>query len=303
MGQISMPKWAQLSSRYDALLSTNDMFKRLEGEAANNAQATIMLRTAMKLGADMLGLRQSIVVSHPDHGFSGEYYGRLQTLVEDNMTGVASPKTRASNANELVVLLSYLRADLEAFFHDGQEAIRLRVERAFLHLQWSIASTPSIRDAWKEAFKRGETQCESMGATHLLMHGIYAFKVSSSHARTDLVFNEPVDTDRATAVADGLVLTEWKKVKNLSKVEQRKVRSAAVQADHYATGVLGGIELRRVRYVVLVSEHLMPLPADEHHENHVVRFINIAVDPESPSAAATAISGSKPADSVAGAQA
>ncbi len=192
---------------------------------------------------------------------------------------------RAAHAAELTILLSLMRNDLDAFFNDGQEVLRLRAERAFRHLQWSIASTRSIRTSWIRAFQIDEPACEALGATHLLLHGIFAYKATSPSARTDLVFHDPVDADQATKVADGLVLTEWKRVRKATDLDT-VIANAQTQAGLYAGGVLEGTELRRVRYVVVVTEQQMKMPADLLRDEYMIRHVNIAVRPASPSAAA-----------------
>jgi hypothetical protein len=89
---------------------------------------------------------------------------------------------------------------------------------------------------------------------HLLLHGIWAFKVHTPDERTDLVLQEPIrDYDEVERSAEALVLTEWKIVRNDSQREE-KAKKARNQARIYAGSVLGGVELRQYRYIVLVSK-------------------------------------------------
>jgi hypothetical protein len=134
------------------------------------------------------------------------------------------------------------------------------------------------------AFKTGETSCEKLGAVHLLLHGIWAFKVNTAGERTDLVFGESVpDSSSVERAAESLVLTEWKRVLSPTKTEAI-ASDARKQAARYTVGALGGlVELVRYRFIVLVSENTLTLPAD-HSENGVVyRHVNVAVDPKPPS--------------------
>jgi hypothetical protein len=50
----------------------------------------------------------------------------------------------------------------------------------------------SIRQKWRNAFDEGEVACEKLGGVHLLLHGIWAFKVHTPEERTDLVLQEPI---------------------------------------------------------------------------------------------------------------
>lgn len=66
---------------------------------------------------------------------------------------------------------------------------------------------------WEKAFcEEGEVGREKLGAAHRLLHGIGAFQADGKGGRTDLIFGEPIDSDRSQMhLAEVLVLTEWKK--------------------------------------------------------------------------------------------
>lgn len=82
--------------------------------------------------------------------------------------------------------------------------------------------------------------------------------------------------------AEALVLTEWKRAPSSGDVAD-KAREGRSQAQSYAAGVLGGLELASVRYVVVVTEDWTdPLP-DEIGEGVTYRYLGIAVKPSSPS--------------------
>jgi len=130
--------------------------------------------------------------------------------------------------------LAVLETEMSFVLADVQEAIRARCERAFLHLQRSLVVDETIRNKWKTAFAAGETECERHGSVHLLLHGIWAFKVNAEGERTDLIFQEPGGAlSRANEYADGLVLTEWKKATAQDEAG-RRFGEARAQADRYA---------------------------------------------------------------------
>lgn len=174
---------------------------------------------------------------------------------------------------------NYLTSDLEGI------AVRLTA-RAFIHLQRSIIADASIREKWKTAFKERETACEKLGAVHLLQHGIWSFKAESPGERTDLVLGEPLTDQKLGDVylaAEGLVLTEWK-IADQSNKKQKYYDEAFEQAKLYAQGSLAAIELKRYRYLVIVSQdYLNDVPSDRENDGIVYKYINIAVDPSTPS--------------------
>jgi hypothetical protein len=86
--------------------------------------------------------------------------------------------------------------------------------------------------------------CEKLGAVHLLLHGIWAFKVNAAGKRTELVFQEPVsDGGAGPQYADGLVLTEWKLAPDGAAKHFKNARS---QARRYAQGSLAGNDWRLI---------------------------------------------------------
>jgi hypothetical protein len=179
--------------------------------------------------------------------------------------------------------LAALRAAVDYHLQDFTALARRTSERAFLHLQRSIVADPSIKSKWYEAFQDGEVACEKLGACHLLLHGVWAFKAHSAGERTDLILGEPIrDIVQVESVADALVLTEWKKItsaRNINSIAE----SARKQATLYGTGSLAGIELATYRYIILVSEVQISCPPDIEEAGITYRHINVAVCPKSPS--------------------
>jgi hypothetical protein len=205
--------------------------------------------------------------------------------------GLMTREVRAS-ADELqerawaaLVLLAAFETEMSFVLADVQESIRARSERALLHLQRSLVVDNVLRSKWQDAFKAGEVECERHGAVHLLLHGIWAFKVNAAGERTDLVFQEPGDAlSKAPQYSAGLVLTEWKKAASKDEAPAR-FEEARLQARRYTQGALAGAELTSVRYLVVVSSHQVTAPNDLNEDGIVYRHINISVDPQVPSRA------------------
>lgn len=184
--------------------------------------------------------------------------------------------------------LAWVRAEVDYHLRDFEAVGRRLSERAFLHLQQSIVADEVVRLRWQKAFGQGEISCEKLGGAHLLLHGIWAFKITGAGARTDLVFGEPLEAGSdADRTADALVLTEWKVVQKPADYAEIAA-SARRQAELYQAGILGGLELRGYRYIVLVSDKRLP-PLDDVQAGSVTyHHLNVAVNPEVPSKAAAA---------------
>lgn len=135
-----------------------------------------------------------------------------------------------------------------------------------------------IQGEWEEAFKQREERSESLGAVHLLSHGIWAFKVTGSGAATDLVYREPlIQSAILQRTARALVLTEWKKASSDSTARAQS-ESAIAQAQFYTSGVLGDIELKQTRYIVIVSPRLLSTLADVERDGITYRLVMIPAE-------------------------
>lgn len=215
----------------------------------------------------------------------------IATLIRerDALFSKTSPMVTGSEREDVqarLCVLDSIQAELAYHLSDFSIIAKRLSERAFLHLQRSIVADSSIRQKWLDAFNEGEVACEKLGGVHLLLHGIWAFKVHTPEERTDLVLQEPIrNLAEVGQAAEALILTEWKTVKNKSE-QKKKAEEARRQASIYASSVLGGVELRQYRYLVLVSEKRLPEISDIQEGNIVYRHINIAVIPEPPSQAA-----------------
>lgn len=186
-----------------------------------------------------------------------------------------------------VTALVALEAEISYHLADFRARAKRLSERAFTHLQRSIVADPDCAKRWRQAFDKGETACEQLGAAHLLWHGIWAFKGHSKGERTDLIMGDVIrNYSDIETVAEALVLTEWKKVTEKDELS-KSIDKALGQAKLYAGGSLAGLELDTYRYLVLVTERALEMPNDIDDELGVTYHpINIAVDPLTPSHAA-----------------
>lgn len=189
-------------------------------------------------------------------------------------------RTRAARAT---ALLGIIRGEVQHLLADpALHAIGV-TERAVKHLQWMIVSDEEVAAKWQAAFDdEGEPRCERMGGTHLLLHGIWAYKAHSPTQRTDLVLGDPIeDKPEVRRAARALVLTEWKRIPSpTSGTIAAAARQGRHQARVYAGEVLAGFDLRAVRYVILVTPDRIVVPGDEPEGNVVYRYLNVAVRPQ-----------------------
>jgi hypothetical protein len=145
-------------------------------------------------------------------------------------------------------LIRWVRSEFQYHLDSNQEErIRSRADRAFDHLNRLLVVDDALRDRWSRAFaqRRGEEACEKLGSAHLLWHGIFSFKAGAKGAATDQIFGEPINVHEAERVADGLVLTEWKKCETRDGSAQ--FEQARRQLTAYGSGLLSGIWLGAAR--------------------------------------------------------
>jgi hypothetical protein len=183
----------------------------------------------------------------------------------------------------LMLALSVFRTEFDRLIRDAPTRAKSLIIRAFSHLQRLIVANKSERQIWESAFKEGEPSCEKLGATHLLMHGIWAFKASAAGERTDLVLgNRFYITPEIEASAEALVLTEWKRAPSKNLVTG-KIDEALVQMRRYSESILAGFELANDRYIILVSKDFLEGLSNILEGNVTYHCVNIAVSPSVPS--------------------
>jgi hypothetical protein len=205
----------------------------------------------------------------------------LNRFLEHARTGSA---TQGPANIQAIVPFAVFRSEFEYLVRDRELEARTLTELAFEHLARLLAVDEDARAKWLKAFESHETQCERLGAVHLLSHGIWGFKVSSAGSATDLVFGEPLENRAATVrrTARVLVLTEWKLVRNTSE-RDAKATEARRQGELYSAGVLGDIALRSTRYIVLVSKKRLQPPDDLREGEVTYRHVVVPVEPDPPS--------------------
>jgi len=273
-------EWAAVSTRIASLNDAGHLFLRSigTGERDDYGISGELLRNARELVVHIKRLQARYADELPDAARQclSDSIGRIDQHFPPDSGGL--PAFAAA-----LTLLASFRAEFTHVLMDTEAVARSLVARAFAHLQRSIIADETVRSRWRTAFDEGELACERLGACHLLLHGIWAFKTSAAGERTDLVLNEPLsDLEEAQRVSATLVLTEWKVVKGAAESDP-KASQAIQQARLYAAGVLGGSELSLRRYLVMVSDaRLQPRP--EQQDGKVTyEYVNIAVSPSVPS--------------------
>lgn len=281
-------EWNRLSARIRGLVAASELSASLFAKHEDAYGTVVHLgKLAHSITAAVNGFGASLDLS--ERLVKQKIHDAVERVwsVIDPASGEAKSTTTALRQNcilSAVVTLSALETEVSYLLFDRQSAIRLRTERAFEHLQRSIVVDETVRQRWKHAFESDEVECEKLGAVHLLGHGIWAFKANAAGGRTDLVYQEPLhDLVHAMRSSEGLVLTEWKREKAERQDVTKSFEQARTQAKAYASGVLAGTELTRVRYAVVVSEQQVEIPDDLLDGNITYRHINVAVSPRVPS--------------------
>jgi hypothetical protein len=274
-----LEQWRAISARIDGTGRAADFYSRLPGQESYKSYREIGI--ACK---NTLALIKQLVCDY-DSTLPAAAKSRITEFMMEKHVGVFDGAEDWTKGRSAVVMLLSLKVELDYLLSDQQEHIRSRAERAFLHLQRVLAVDATVREQWKAALNgQGETACEQLGAVHLLQHGIFAFKVNSTGARTDLVFADMRD-DFGSRGLDGLVLTEWKVGNDASA--DTKFAEAREQMKLYRRSALAGPELTAVRYAIVVSPTDLAIAPRDHEEHGLLyRQINISIDPKTPSAQA-----------------
>lgn len=210
--------------------------------------------------------------------------------IEDKINSIVNNKVGRMSEEQLIInitiALSSFEREITFLLSDTQENIRKSTEVAFAHLKRLILVDAQTREKWQNAWKQGKNEefFESAGGIHLLWHKIWAFKAHSEKERTDLVVKETINqTDPLYRSAEGLVLTEWKKVADPNQIESF-IKKAKMQASKYKGSSLASLELANYSYLIMVSRDEIEIEETEFKElDHIYRIINIACFPKTPS--------------------
>jgi len=205
---------------------------------------------------------------------------------------IAAAKTRLGGIENMIdgervinaqwIVLAAMRIPLDKAARSNEGPRRRLVDRAFLHLNRTLAVDGDVRARWRKAFNANEAKCEQLGGLHLLSHGIYGFKADAGSGRTDLILGDKLMVNEDVRAAEAMVLTEWKLAREGDSPES-KCTEARTQAAIYTTSELGGFELRRHRYIVIVSEKQCTLLPSETDREVTYHYVNIAIEPRAPS--------------------
>lgn len=279
-----MDGWKAISIRIKGLMQAGELHARFLG-----------INTSDSYGRANTLRKQCEYILFSLSSYCDEHQGSLPpdvlAVVRDFITNyrdlinkdTGTPDSIGARVQAALVFIAGLESHVSFLLSDSQAIIRAKSERAFAHLQRSIVADSEFKEKWSKALSTDEVACEKLGATHLLLHGIYAFKVSAEGERTDLVFqdirNDLADEQR---YADGLVLTEWKVAKNDAEAANQ-FKAAKSQAARYAKGSLGGSELAGYRYLIVVTNDHVQVPPDIIENTVTYRHLNIAVHPRTPS--------------------
>jgi hypothetical protein len=281
--------WASISQRIQALCAGSTHIFSIENANAN----------ALKPVIEHLLIPQATAAFASVRAFTEQWHDALPPGVEFALGELIEASTRngiwMSNhgkeasgmhaiGSRVIATLAIIRGEIDHLLADPSLIAVSVTERAFKHLQWMIVSDTEVRAKWQQHFRDGEPSCESSGATHLLLHGIWAYKAQSRTARTDIVMQEPVD-DRPEIrrAARALVLTEWKRaIATTPTAIRNAARDGRNQASVYAGEMLAGFDLRSVRYVIVVTEDRITPPPDDPVGDITYRYLNLAVNPSAP---------------------
>ena len=269
--------WRAISARIEGLIGAGDLI--LSSLRVNNSDPGYVVRKFVVPGL--------VILKEELQRFHDEYAAALPPPAAKSLSvflgewRVPVPPNGGQEVPALqgAIPLAVFRSEFDYLIHDTEAEARTLTELAFEHLGRLLVVDHDARKKWNEAFDQRENHCEKLGAVHLLGHGIWAFKMLSAGAATDLVFEEPLENAlvniRRTARA--LVLTEWKLVQSAGEME-RKAEEARKQTELYTRGALADLELKRTRYIVLVSKECLPLPKDMEQANVTYRHIGLPIN-------------------------
>jgi hypothetical protein len=278
-------EWRALSARIQSLIKASEIHAQHmqvnSGDPYGRSRRLIEHANSTLDAVDRFSDRHQRLLPIPVLGSLKKLLEQALPLVKDT-----SGSGRDDKATTAILLLGLFESEISLLLNDGRALIQSRCERAFEHLRRVLIVDPAQRRLWHAAHELNEPACEKLGATHLLHHGIWAFKVDAIGARTDLMYSEPVNLEHAARSDARLVLTEWKRAANASPSEQEVLQqftAAREQAQRYAEGALAGLELKDCRYLVLVSRDDVTPPPDVTVDGVLYRHVNIPIEPSAPS--------------------
>jgi hypothetical protein len=278
-------QWRAISARISGLHRAADFWALMSSEQRRDYEsrsANSLIDHANRIGESLRCFFDQFGRVLPDQASSSlEQF--CQPRRAGGLFGNTSAHLPASDLLPAVSLLLSFQAEFEYLVSDNESVTKSLVARSLTHLQSSIVADPRTRESWVNAFDTDEPACERLGASHLLLHGVWSFKASTPNARTDLVLGEPrINWDEPRRAAQGLVLTEWKRVTIPGEII-KMADEALTQAKLYSEQPLGGFEVASTRYLILVSRKRLPMPEALVENNVTYEYRNVAVHPDTPS--------------------
>jgi hypothetical protein len=282
---VWITEWQAISARIAGLVGAGTFFLQTKENDDFNVSDDL-IQNATRVADNIVTFRTEYEGLLPAHAlkclnnFVAAYDRQFHILPTEKV----SPKPNGfSGVTVAITTLESFRIEFDHLLADIDELMHSLAVRAFMHLQRSIVADSFIRERWIAAFEAGETACEKMGACHLLLHGIWAFKAVGIGEQTDLVMNEPlIVTDDIRRASHGLVLTEWKIVRTAKQLEFQ-CEAAYKQAVSYNRGILAGFPVASTRYLVIVSDAAMTMPNSIVDGSMTYEYRNVAVNPSTPS--------------------
>jgi hypothetical protein len=264
-------KWRVISARIDGLVKSGELLALMLKINSSDARGVVRKSLMPELDSIVAEIRRF-----------GEEYGsclpEAAAVTLDRFLGQDWDKHMNDSTVDLksVVPLAAFRSEFNFLLRDMELETRNLTELAFEHLRRMLEVDSEIQQKWQIAFKKRENHCERLGAVHLLSHGIGAFKITGVGAATDLVFGVPIEReiDLVRRTARALVLTEWKLIKDEKEMEN-VAAAARKQTDLYAGGLLGDLELKRTRYIILVTSGNITAPGDVKAGS--INFLHIVI--------------------------
>jgi len=180
-------EWRSIGARIQGLLKAADFYIRTIGVSGEDRYSVPdknlaeQSREIINSLTRFLKAHKTVIPSRAATVLRRFLEGDGMTIADQRVKGISGLRLR-------ITLLVALRSEIEYYLSDFETVASKKTERAFLHLQQSIAADETVSSKWKDAFSAGEAACEKLGAAHLMLHGIWAFKIHASGARTDLVF-------------------------------------------------------------------------------------------------------------------
>jgi hypothetical protein len=278
-----LQEWKAIAARIDALLQVTTLYYQSTARVGADDYAVSnsdIIPACRAIVGDLATFSKCYETFVPPA--AGPLLARLIDQLTYRLTN--SQPTGLAGVQGMIVPLSVFRSEFEFHLRDVSAVVRNLVVRAFTHLQRLLIADSSVQAVWEQAYREDEPACERLGAAHLLAHGIWAFKASEAGERTDLVLGTHLVVDaQVESAADGLVLTEWKRVVQPQETV-KKAEEAVRQMRRYSESILAGFELVTDRYVVLVSHDLLAnVPTDFKESEITYHHVNVAVVPSVPS--------------------